>query len=111
LRELVDDDDLVIESVYEAVPSPASLLSGQMLETIEALVESQWPGIMVVPEMSAGATDGLYVRNAGIPVYGIGGWFMRPDEVRAHGLDEKISIRRFHEGTEFWYRMLKEFSH
>ena len=30
-----------------------------------------WPGVTIVPEMSTGATDGLYVRNAGIPVYGV----------------------------------------
>jgi len=35
---------------------------------------------------------------------------MRPEELRAHGLDEKIGIRQFHEGAEFWYQMLKRFS-
>ena len=111
LRQVVDDEEIVLKSIYAAVPSPASPLPGALLETIESLVDQQWPGVMVVPNMSTGATDGLYVRNAGIPVYGIGGWFMHPGEIRAHGLDEKISIKRFQEGSEFWYRMLKEFSH
>jgi acetylornithine deacetylase/succinyl-diaminopimelate desuccinylase-like protein len=65
-----------------------------------------WPGIVVVPEMSTGATDGLFLRNAGMPVFGVAGWFMRPEDVRAHGLDEKIGIKEFHQGAEYWYRML-----
>jgi len=73
-------------------------------------VEESWPGVPVIPQMSTGATDGLFVRNAGTPVYGVRGWFMRPEELRAHGLDEKIGIRQFHEGAEFWYQMLKRFS-
>ncbi|MDT8322387.1 MAG: M20/M25/M40 family metallo-hydrolase, partial [Xanthomonadales bacterium] len=76
----------------------------------EMLVEESWPGVPVIPKMSTGTTDGLFVRNAGIPVYGVAGWFMKPDEARAHGLDEKIGVRAFHEGTEFWYRMLKTLS-
>ena len=66
-----------------------------------------WPGTPVVPQMSGGATDGLFVRNGGIPVLGVAGWFLRDNEVRAHGLDERIGVREFHEGVEFWYRMLK----
>ena len=80
------------------------------LETLEDLAKKTWPGIALIPEMGSGATDGLYVRNAGIPVYGVAGWFMHPDEDMSHGLNEKIGIREFHEGVEFWYRMLKRLS-
>jgi hypothetical protein len=30
-----------------------------------------WPGVPIVPTMSTGATDGKYLRIAGIPTYGI----------------------------------------
>jgi acetylornithine deacetylase/succinyl-diaminopimelate desuccinylase-like protein len=60
--------------------------------------------------MSTGATDGLFMRNAGIPVFGVAGWFMRLSDIRAHGLDEKIGIGEFHQGAEFWYHMLKTLS-
>jgi acetylornithine deacetylase/succinyl-diaminopimelate desuccinylase-like protein len=60
--------------------------------------------------MSTGTTDGLFLLNAGIPVYGVSGWFIKPAQIRAHGLHEKIGIREFHEGAEFWYRMLRELS-
>lgn len=110
LLEVVADDNIAIESIYDAVPSLPSPIPADLLEAVEALVHESWPGIPVVPEMSTGATDGLYVRNAGIPVYGIAGWLMNGEDIRAHGLDEKIPIQQFHQGTEFWYRMLKKFS-
>ena len=110
LREIVNDDAVAFESIYDAIPSPPSAMPAAFLESVEALVEESWPGIPVIPEMSTGATDGLFVRNAGIPVYGVAGWLINLDDIRSHGLDEKIGIRQFHEGTKFWYRMLKEFS-
>jgi acetylornithine deacetylase/succinyl-diaminopimelate desuccinylase-like protein len=77
---------------------------------LEALVASFWPGVPVIPQMSTGATDGLFVRNAGIPVFAVAGWFMRLSDIRAQGPDEKIGIAEFHAGNEFWYRMLKSLS-
>jgi acetylornithine deacetylase/succinyl-diaminopimelate desuccinylase-like protein len=66
-----------------------------------------WPGLQVVPIMETGATDGLYLRQEGIPVYGISGMFFDIDDVRAHGKDERIGVQSFHEGVEFMYRLLK----
>lgn len=110
LEQVVDDPGVVFETVYQSVSSPPSALSGELLESFEALADEQWPGVPVIPQMSTGTTDGLFLRNAGIPVYGVAGWFIEPDAIRAHGLDEKIGIRQFHEGAEFWYRMLRKLS-
>jgi acetylornithine deacetylase/succinyl-diaminopimelate desuccinylase-like protein len=110
LKELANDPAIEFSSVYDAKPSPASVMPSALQETLERLVEETWPGIPVIPEMSTGATDGLFVRNSGIPVFGVAGWFMRSSDIRAHGLDEKIGIAEFHAGTEFWYRMLKTLS-
>jgi len=110
LKSWVDDDSIRFESMYVSKASPPSALTPALLEGLEGLVEETWPGIPLIPEMSTGATDGLFVRNAGIPTYGVAAWLMKPGDIRAHGLDEKVSIQRFHEGVEFWYRMLKLFS-
>ena len=69
-----------------------------------------WPGTLVIPVMSTGATDGLYLRNAGIPVYGVSGIFSDIDDLRAHGQDERILARSFFEGQEFLYRLVKKLS-
>ena len=77
------------------------------MEPVEALVQELWPGTPVIPEMSTGATDGLFVRSVGIPVYGMSAMFGMPDDIRAHGLDERIGIEDFHAAIDYWYRLMK----
>jgi acetylornithine deacetylase/succinyl-diaminopimelate desuccinylase-like protein len=110
LKEVANNPEIQFTSIYDSKPSPPSVMPAALQETLERLVEESWPGIPVLPEMSTGATDGLFVRNAGIPVFGVAGWFMRSADIRAHGLDEKIGIPEFHAGADFWYRMLKTLS-
>ena len=62
---------------------------------------------IVVPVMSTGATDGLYLRNGEIPTYGVDGTFGDIDDVRAHGRDERVGVKQFFEGLEFQYRLIK----
>ena len=57
--------------------------------------------------MSTGATDGSYLRIAGIPTYGVSGLFDDIDDVRAHGKDERMGIREFYDGLEFMYRLVR----
>jgi len=80
----------------------------EVIEVAEQILEKL--GYRVLPVMSTGATDGLYLRRDGIPVYGVSGLFGDMDDVRAHGQDERISIRSFYEGQEFLYRLVKALS-
>jgi acetylornithine deacetylase/succinyl-diaminopimelate desuccinylase-like protein len=76
-----------------------------MLGAIESITNDMWPGVPVIPTMSTGATDGLYLRIAGIPVYGVSGLFGEIDDNRAHGQNERIRIKSYFEGQEFLYRL------
>jgi hypothetical protein len=49
-------------------PSPASPLREDVLAVVERSTEAVWPGCPVVPTMENGATDGTYLRRAGIPM-------------------------------------------
>jgi acetylornithine deacetylase/succinyl-diaminopimelate desuccinylase-like protein len=69
-----------------------------------------WPGIPVVPVMSTGATDSKYLRDGGIPAYGVTGMFGDVDDVRAHGRDERVGVAAFYEAREFLYRTIKGLS-
>jgi acetylornithine deacetylase/succinyl-diaminopimelate desuccinylase-like protein len=69
-----------------------------------------WPGITVVPEMSTGATDGLFVRNVGIPVYGVSAIAEDPNENRIHGKDERIRVESFNQALQYWYRLVRRLS-
>ena len=88
-----------------SVPSP---LTPALLRTIERVTDEMWPGVAVVPTMSTGATDGLYLRNAGIPVYGVSGLFY--GETYAHGMNERIPARGFYEGLAFLDRLVRALS-
>jgi len=67
-------------------------------------------GVPVIPVMSTGATYGLYLRNTGIPTYGVSGIFSDIDDNRAHGKDERLGVKEFYEGCEFLYRLVKALS-
>jgi acetylornithine deacetylase/succinyl-diaminopimelate desuccinylase-like protein len=56
--------------------------------------------------MSTGASDGRYLRQSGIPVYGVSGIFLDIDDVRAHGRDERIGVKEFYEGVEFMHKFI-----
>jgi acetylornithine deacetylase/succinyl-diaminopimelate desuccinylase-like protein len=60
--------------------------------------------------MSAGATDGSYLRNAGIPTYGHSGLAVEINENRTHGRDERVPIKSFYQGGEYLYRLVKMLS-
>jgi acetylornithine deacetylase/succinyl-diaminopimelate desuccinylase-like protein len=87
--------------------SEATDARSPVMRTIERVSESMWPGVPVVPLMSAGATDGSRLRNAGIPTYGVSGLFIEHGEVRIHGRDERLAVKSFVEGTEFLHRLVK----
>ena len=77
------------------------------MAAIKRHTDELWPGAVVLPVMSTGATDGVYLRNAGIPIYGVEGVFSDPNDVRAHGRDERIGIKAFYDAREFLYRLVK----
>jgi acetylornithine deacetylase/succinyl-diaminopimelate desuccinylase-like protein len=107
LVRVVSDDQIAVRLAGASSPSPASPLRPEILQPIERAVASMWPGVPVVPVMETGATDGITLRNAGIPTYGVSGVFIDMDDVRAHGKDERVGVREFYEGLEFHYRLLK----
>jgi acetylornithine deacetylase/succinyl-diaminopimelate desuccinylase-like protein len=110
LASVVADDGVKITPVAEPKPSPPSPLTEEVMAPIQEITESMWPGVKVVPNMSTGATDGLYFRNAGIPVYGVSGLFGDIDDVRAHGRDERIMVQAFFEGLEFLDRLVRSYT-
>ncbi len=110
LETIMGDNQVVISRINNANPSQPSPLTPEVLGPIEAITEAMWPGVPVLPTMSTGATDGLYLRNAGIPVYGVSGLFGEIEDNRAHGQNERIRAEVFFEGQEFLYRLTKALS-
>ena len=96
-----------VKATNPPLASPPSPLRPDVMKVIEELTRKMWPGIPVVPSMSTGATDSRFLRNIGMPVYGVSGLFVDPEDLRIHGLDERIEIRSLYAGREFMYEMVK----
>jgi acetylornithine deacetylase/succinyl-diaminopimelate desuccinylase-like protein len=86
---------------------PPPPLRRDVVGQLEKITSAMWPGILVIPEMSTGASDGIYTMAAGIPTYGISGTALDRDDVRAHGRDERLGIESYYKGVDFYYRYLK----
>jgi len=110
LQHLIADDRITLRTIYEPIPSPPSSLTPAILGPLEKLVAAQFPGVPIVPVMEAGATDGLFLRNAGIPTYGVSAVFEDQNDIRAHGRDERIGVESFYDAVEFWYQMMRAFA-
>jgi acetylornithine deacetylase/succinyl-diaminopimelate desuccinylase-like protein len=110
LRKVLDSPRIKLEATNPPLRSPASPLRPDVVQVVESITQQMWPGITVVPTMSTGATDSRFMRNIGIPMYGVSGIFSEPSDARAHGLDERVAIPRLYDGREFMYRMVKQLS-
>ena len=90
-------------------PSPPSELRADVIDAVTRSIRTRFPDAKVIPDMSAGATDGLYTRAAGIPTYGVSGlWGYVNEPLGVHGLDERIRAESFHDDIDHWERILRE---
>jgi acetylornithine deacetylase/succinyl-diaminopimelate desuccinylase-like protein len=107
LVRIVADDRVTVTPTGTPVLSAPSELHEEIMGAIKTLTGEFWPGAPVIPVMSTGATDGSFLRNAGIPTYGHSGLAGDVDDNRAHGRDERVLVQSFHDGREYLYRLVK----
>ena len=99
-----DDHGAVVDTASDRRGYPPPPLIPEVMKPLDALVAQMWPGLEVVPAMSAGASDGVFTSAAGLPTYTIAGVAIDKDNIRAHGKDENIGVESFDRGNEFFYR-------
>ncbi|MBS0420757.1 MAG: M20/M25/M40 family metallo-hydrolase [Proteobacteria bacterium] len=102
-----DAKGVVVDKASDKRGYPPPPLIPEVMKPLDTLVAQMWPGLKVIPAMSAGASDGVYTSAAGLPTYGIAGIAIDKDNIRAHGQDENIGIESFDKGNEFFYRYMK----
>ncbi|HEX2722036.1 MAG TPA: M20/M25/M40 family metallo-hydrolase [Gemmatimonadaceae bacterium] len=110
LARVLSDTAIVItfaDSVRERFPESAQPVDATLLAATVALTRQMWGDIPVIPTMSTGATDGRFLRAAGIPTYGVSGIFSLPGETNSHGRDEKLRTTSFYEGLEFLDKLVR----
>jgi acetylornithine deacetylase/succinyl-diaminopimelate desuccinylase-like protein len=86
--------------------APPPLLP-EVLTPLDRLVAETWPGLRVIPAMSAGASDATHTSAAGLPTYTFSPLTVDPNDDREHGRDERIGVASFDQANEFFYRYLR----
>jgi acetylornithine deacetylase/succinyl-diaminopimelate desuccinylase-like protein len=94
---------VVVRGTPEA--SPVSEMRPDVMAAITRAVHAHYPGVMVGPYLESGGTDGKIYRIAGIPTFATSGLFMKPSEMFAHGLDERLPVTAFYQGLDHIYRL------
>jgi acetylornithine deacetylase/succinyl-diaminopimelate desuccinylase-like protein len=109
LASTIGDSQVQVEIVRRREGSSAPPLTDEIMKPVRKIAAQLWPGVPIAPAMSAGATDGRFLLNAGIPTYGMSGMFAVPGETNAHGLNEKRRVKSLYEGREFLEGIVREY--
>jgi len=104
----LDSDGTLHERAPEQRGFAPPPLLPEVLGPLDQLVAETWPGLKVIPYMSAGASDATYTSAAGLPTYTFSALSIDPNDDREHGRDERINIASFYQANEFFYRYLRK---
>ncbi len=108
LQNAIGDDAIEFDETYPPTESPVSELREDIRAAISEAVQVRYPGIKMIGYMESGGTDGMHFRRAGIPTWGMSGIFMNPDEMFAHGLNERVPVKAFYDALDHWSIIIKD---
>jgi acetylornithine deacetylase/succinyl-diaminopimelate desuccinylase-like protein len=103
----VDAAGEIFDQAPDAVALPPAPLREDVMTTLKTVGGKFWPGAPVIPTMEAGATDGVMTNAAGMPTYAICGVPIEISDFRAHGKDERVLVKSYYQGVDFFYQFLK----
>jgi acetylornithine deacetylase/succinyl-diaminopimelate desuccinylase-like protein len=101
-------EKIEIKVIGDPQPSDPSPMRPDVMDAVTRAVHTDYPGVPIVPEMAAYATDGSVFRRAGVPTYGVSSLFIKGSDEYSHGLDERIPVASFYAGLEHWYVLLTQ---
>jgi len=108
LAAAINDPGISIDMARKDKPvAKMPALDPAIIGPMEKLSAKYFPGVPVIPSMSTGATDGLYLSAVGIPTYGVPGAWSDPDGNGVHGLNERLEVRSVYVGRDYLYDLVK----
>ncbi len=111
LEKVVADPGVTITPVPPRRPlAKTPPLDPAIVGPMEKLAAKYFPGVPVVPTMSTGATDGVFLAAAGIPTYGVPGLWQNPDANHIHGLNERMEVKSLMTGRAYLYELVKTYT-
>ena len=107
IRRLVADQGVEVTVAFPATASPPSILPPTLARALEETVREQVGAIPIIPYMEMGATDGVHLRNIGVPVFGVIGLFVTDELIgTAHATDERVPVAAYDGLVEFTRRLV-----
>ncbi|MES2753870.1 MAG: M20/M25/M40 family metallo-hydrolase [Pseudomonadota bacterium] len=108
LTELAADPKIKVEFADNGtIEAGASPLDPRVVAAVRAALAKRAPGTPVLPLQEAGATDSMHFRARGVPSFGVGGVFMKPGDIFAHGLNERVPVATLDPGVAWWESLLR----
>ena len=108
LREVVANPEAEFVLLGEPTESPISETRADVIAAVGKAIHARYPGLPMITFMSSGGTDAMHFRRAGVPTWGVGSVFMDPNEMYAHGLNERVPIKAFYDALDHWSIILRE---
>ncbi len=111
-KKLVNDPQVRFQVEPALRPSaPPSSIETDLYRTIERVSPTVFPGAIVLPFLSPGATDSAQLRLRRVEAYGLLPFpLTEEDERRMHADDERIPLEAFRKGIAYLYRVVEEFA-
>ncbi|WP_296679685.1 M20/M25/M40 family metallo-hydrolase [Novosphingobium sp.] len=108
LQKVIADPAIKVEQRVKDKPiAKVPPLDPAIIGPMEQVAATHFPGIPVIPAISTGATDGVYLEAVGIPTYGVPGYWVDPDGNGTHGLNERIEVRSLYAGRDYLFDLVK----
>ncbi|PSJ41809.1 M20/M25/M40 family metallo-hydrolase [Allosphingosinicella deserti] len=103
LVRAIGNDAIIVKTTGNPLESPISEPRADVMAAITRDIHARHPGIPIAPYLESGGTDGVIYRRAGIPTWGSSAIFIKPEEMFAHGLNERIPVKSFYESVDHIY--------
>ena len=112
IRQVLVDtiNDPKVSVTIEEPLSPATAapsLNDKIVTPVETIAAQEFPGLPVMPIMTPGATDGVFLTAAGIATYGIDAVFTDSNGNGIHGLNEHVKVQSLLDDRKFHYALIK----
>ena len=109
LETVIGNEAIAVSQRSEATESPMSSLPDEVEAALAKSLTARFgKPIPMIPTMSSGGTDGMHYRALGYETVAIGAGASRPQDIYAHGLNERMRVDAFYDGLDHWSIVLKE---
>jgi acetylornithine deacetylase/succinyl-diaminopimelate desuccinylase-like protein len=111
LETLVGDPQVKVTTLEtRSKVSPPPPLSERVMGPARKVAAELFPGVPFIPAMAAGGTDAAFLTPAGIPTYGLTGFFSDASGTNAHGLNERMRVKSLMDGRTFLDKLVRAYT-